>query len=295
MHSDGQSAVNATPPLDIKGTKDDGKENGIVTTSALPITSQVISNASKAKSPVPPLNESSGSIALDVSFSREKALTGTKNQSHAMEDGEIDASQPASPNRSPSRSIDGRPSSSQAFRHDTPPPKPNHTNGNRDHDMQIPTQPRSFNNRVNGGPDKSPNLSPKSASAANTKASITDSPSHIPSRGALSNGNPARSPIGPRGSHPPPSGPRALRGLDPRSSGWQGGKGGRPWERDRERERGRERDLDRDRDWDRERDRDRDRSRDRERDRMRDREWDRDDRYRQHDSRSRTGYWSRGK
>lgn len=264
----------------------------LVTSSPVPPSSVhnavhvVNADDSNLEAPKPPPNEAPVIAQTPLSLAERITSMGDpkytpprsrtplpKSVPNAMEDGEIDASQPSSPARLPTRSNAVSPSAS--FQATARNGSPRHGD-DRDRELSMPTHPKSFTGRTMDPPSiLDRDRSPMASSSTSTNAPGGTSTSTTPkTNGAPATSTP-RPPIGPRSNAPPPSGPRALRGLDPRShqsGGWD--KASRPWDRYSDRVRDRDRD-------DRDRDRDRDRGRE-------DRYW--------RDGRSRGGgYRPRGK
>jgi hypothetical protein len=228
---------------------------------------QSISNPEVPTSPVniPPSRRTltsprreSNSVDLSSSPGQRIDTPAAKVGTKAMEDGEIDSSShPSSPARRPAPSP--APYRPRPHRSRTP---PRVSRGSPPYEY-IPTHPRSYsaaritNGRRGDSSDRSPLPTPTAESSTANPIVSTSATAAKPAP----NGAPPRPLPGPRSNQPPPSGPRALRGLEPsRLQTWTSDK--------RYRERGRERELERDRDRDRDRDhRDRERDRDRDRDR----------------------------
>ncbi|KAG8833201.1 hypothetical protein FRC17_011149 [Serendipita sp. 399] len=184
-------------------------------------------------------SESSLSPQLPSLSDRMASSTRSPEPLKTMEDGEIDVSSGSSPpkrvgSRSPSTHRSH--SKTASIWLDNPHTNPaNHAS---------PVTPQLPNGRANHAD-------------VNTASSDPLATSSIASTSRPAVNGAARPPTGPRSNLPPPSGPRALRGLDPRALSRSVEKP-RPWERDRPRDRDqdreRERERSRDRDWDRDRD-----------------------------------------
>lgn len=184
-----------------------------------------ISSLDRETSPVSVRTVSSPPRHLPTVSSPRATSPADLNAIKMMEDGEIEASTTPSPSRTPAPSFGG---SLPTRRSTSPMRSSSFADGKA---SQAPNQPRSMGPRANGAPSH--------AFPFNSQ----------PSRSST-NGTPSRPPP-PRSDRPPPSGPRALRGLDgrgppPRHSDRPPDKPARAWDRDRDRS-----DMDRDRDRDR--------------------------------------------